>query len=481
MASSRSSGPDIAPSPRIAGRFGVARRDVTPPVGIFFRNWGAATTDVAAGVHRPFSATALTLRSTIDEPPLVLVALDAGWWQSAEDERYVRSGTLDALGIEPGRLMINLSHTHAGPPLVTANEDRPGGEHVRPYLAAMRDAIAAAAREALDNEVEGELRWSVGRCDLAVNRSRWDVEGARFVTGYEPTNSADDTLLVGRVTTAEGGVRATIVNYACHPTTLAWDNDLLSPDYVGAMRDTVEADTGGAPCLFLLGACGELAPALQYVGDPAVADSHGRHLGLAACAVLEGMLPHGHDLVFDRIVESGAPLAVWGLRSTAAPRPAVQARQGTLPQPIKADYPALEAIDADLDAADEAYVRERLLRKRRLRETLGDTAAYDMPVWIWHIGTTVLVGYPAEAFSSLQTDLRAAFPDHAVVVMNVVNGSIGYLPPSELYDEDMYEVWQTPLERGCLERLRDHAIVTIRTLADASQGSAERPRGEQGP
>ncbi len=37
--------------------------------------------------------------------------------------------------------------------------------------------------------------------------------------------------------------------------------------------------------------------------------------------------------------------------------------------------------------------------------------------------------------------------------MNVVNGTIGYLPPAELYDEDMYEVWQTPLDRGCLESL----------------------------
>jgi len=481
VASSRTSGPDIAPSPRIAGRFGVARRDVTPPVGIFFRNWGAATTDVAAGVHRPFSATALTLRSTIDEPPLVLVALDAGWWQSAEDEHFVRSGALDALGIEPERLMINLSHTHAGPPLVSANEDRPGGEHVRPYLAAVRDAIAAAAREALDGEAEGELRWSVGRCDLATNRSRWDAEGDRFVTGFEPTNDADDTLLVGRITAADGSVRATIVNYACHPTTLAWDNDLLSPDYVGAVRETVEADTGDAPCMFLLGACGELAPALQYVGDPAVADSHGRRLGLATCAVLEGMLPHGHDLVFDRIVESGAPLAVWGRRARAARRHSAQAHPGTLPLPIKANYPTLDAIDAELVGAAEPYVRERLLRKRRLRETLGDAAAYHMPVWIWHVGCTVFVGYPAEAFSSLQADLRAAFPDHAVVVMNVVNGSIGYLPPAELYEEDMYEVWQTPLERGCLERLRDHAIITIRTLDGTDEGNAGRLRGEQGP
>lgn len=31
---------------------------------------------------------------------------------------------------------------------------------------------------------------------------------------------------------------ATVVNYACHPTTLAWDNTLVSPDYVGALAGT---------------------------------------------------------------------------------------------------------------------------------------------------------------------------------------------------------------------------------------------------
>lgn len=35
-----------------AGRIGVARRDITPPLGIYSRNWGAATRHTAEGVHR---------------------------------------------------------------------------------------------------------------------------------------------------------------------------------------------------------------------------------------------------------------------------------------------------------------------------------------------------------------------------------------------------------------------------------------------
>ncbi|MFP6612964.1 MAG: hypothetical protein VB835_11690, partial [Pirellulales bacterium] len=42
-------------------QFGIAVGDITPPVGIYCRMWGAARHDVATGVHRPLRATALAL------------------------------------------------------------------------------------------------------------------------------------------------------------------------------------------------------------------------------------------------------------------------------------------------------------------------------------------------------------------------------------------------------------------------------------
>jgi len=445
----------VAPSSRVTGLFGMAKCDVTPPEDIHFRNWGAATRDIAEGIHRPFAAVALTMRDGPDDDPLVLVGVDGGWWQSGDDEWFVRSAVIDHLGLDPARVMINLSHTHAGPSLVRENADRPGGEWIEPYLRTLRQGILDAVRDALASEAQGELRWAVGRSDLATNRSRPDPARNRYVTGYEPSGHADDTVLVGRVTDASERIVGTIVNYACHPTTLAWENVLLSPDYIGATRATLEDATGGAPSLFLLGACGELAPAHQYVGDVAVADRHGRRLGLAALAALEGMPAPGRQLAFDRIVESGAPLAVW-LPHPAAPAPATtDAVQLTLELPIKDDYPPLDAIVAELEQATEGFQIERLNRKARLRRTLGDRDTYAFETWVWRVGDTIFVGWPGEAFSGIQESLRAAFPELTIVVMNVVNGTIGYLPPDELYDEDMYEVWQTPLARGCFEALEE--------------------------
>ncbi len=55
---------------------GVARQDITPPVGIFARNWGAAKHDVAEGVHRPLTLIALTLQDDARKKPLVLIDTD---------------------------------------------------------------------------------------------------------------------------------------------------------------------------------------------------------------------------------------------------------------------------------------------------------------------------------------------------------------------------------------------------------------------
>lgn len=445
------SGPDLrVRQPDFTGWIGAAREDITPPAGIYARNWGAAEHETALGVHRPLTLTALTLAAGPDEPPLALIAADLGWWRTLEDEIYVRGGALEALGGDSARVMINLSHTHSGPSICRLDISMPGGELVGEYVDRLRAAASAAVAHAMQTAAQATLSLRYGRCALARSRDLPDPAADRRLCGLDPSVPADDTLLVGRVTDAAGGRVATVINYASHPTTLSWRNRLISPDFPGAAREIVERATGGAPCLFLQGASGELAPEAQYMDDPAETDAAGRELGYAALSVLEGLGRPGTELAFKGVVESGAPLAIWERRARTAGCE-VAAAEAHVVLDLQSMTHAAE-LEAALAAAGDRATAERIRRKLRIRRAVGDGDTWSCPFWVWRAGDALFVGSPNECYSELQTALRARFPHHAVCVMNIVNGHLGYLPPALLYDEDVYPVWQTPFARGSLER-----------------------------
>lgn len=443
------------------GRIGIARHDITPPIGIYSRNWGAARHETADSIHRPLSLTALTIAPLSGGDPLVLIDADLGWWRGMDMFRRFQNRLLEEVNLESSHLIFALSHTHASAPLMEPDPSLPGSELLERWLELVYQATVSAVEEARSSEEAATLDWHQGRCGLAVARDFQDPDPAanRMICGYDPQGDPDDTLLLGRITDAAGEVRATLVNYACHPTTLAWENTAISPDYIGAMRETVESATG-ATAIFLQGMSGDLAPRHQYVGDVDVADRHGRQLGFAALATLNDMDPVGSHLRFKGVMESGAPLALWQYQPHEISQ-ALQAVEVSVDLELK-DWPTAEALDQQRRACDDRALEERLRRKRDIRRWLGEGSSFPLAVHAWRIGDAVLVGCAGEAYSQLQRELRSRFPDHALVCMNLINGTVGYLPPADLYDVDAYPVWQTPFDRGCLER-------TVEAMSDAIQ------------
>ncbi|MCP4890890.1 MAG: alkaline ceramidase, partial [Planctomycetaceae bacterium] len=228
------------------GQIGLARVDITPETGIYCRNWGAAMHDVAESIHRSLTLTALTLTTSQGGPTLVFVDADLGWWKTPQTYQRFIDRLCETLQLDPRHLIFALSHTHSGPPLMEVDDTLPGSEPLRDWQEKLFQKTVQAIRESIAHPFDGTLDWHTGRCGLATNRDLPDPdsEQPRVVCGFNPDTKADDTLLVGRVTDRAGKLRATLTNYACHPTTLAWDNRAISPDYVGAMRETIEQATG---------------------------------------------------------------------------------------------------------------------------------------------------------------------------------------------------------------------------------------------
>lgn len=449
------------------GHIGIARTDITPPVGVYSRNWGAAKHDVAESIHRPLTLTVMTLTPLTGGTTLVLVDADLGWWKTPQTFQSFQQRLMEALSLQSDRLIFALSHTHAGPPLMEPDDSLPGCDLLRVWMTDLFESTVATVRQAILSQCEATLDWQQGRCGLATVRDLRDPDPNkdRTVCGYNPHGKPDDTLLLGRVTNPAGQILATLVNYACHPTTLAWENTAISPDYIGAMRETIQQATD-APAIFLLGMCGDLAPRYQYVGDPEIADRHGRQLGFAALATLQGMEPPGTRLTYIHTVESGAPLAIWKHEPRAMSQE-LYAVKSAVDLRLK-DWPSAAELEQQRLACTDRALEERLRRRRDIRRGVGDGSVYSLPIYAWRLGDAILIGSCCEPYSILQQKLRNAFPGLTIICMNLINGSIGYLPPDGMYDTDVYPVWQTPFDRGCLEATIESMISTVNSILTGS-------------
>jgi len=449
--------------PALRSRVGVSRWDITPSLDVAARNWGASKHLFATSVHRPLTGTALALSSIEEElPALLLISLDLGWWLRHADAEALRERILRELELPEANVIIHLTHTHSGPVLDSEAPPESNPQAGRDYLKQLANSCVQGGRAAIANQESATTLFRSGRCGLATERDLIDPDKPdRYITGFNPGAPADDMLLTALSLSDEGQALTTLINYACHPTTLAWDNTSISPDFTGAMRELVENEMAKSPCLFLQGASGELAPAEQYSGDPALADRHGRELGHAALSTLGSMITGHTHLRYDGVVESGAPLANWQASSQPA-NPTLQAVAIPIELPLKSDLPTIAEIEQALAKEEDGFQKARLMRARRVRQSVGDGPHFSAKLWLWRLGDAALCAMPFEAYSIFQTELRAAFPGMPVFVLNISNGHIGYIPPAPLYDHDLYTVWQSPLARGAHEQIYAAAVTGIR-------------------
>ena len=128
-------------------RFGIARCDITPPVGIYHRMWGAALHDRATGVHRPLLATALWLEPADGGDRQLVLGLDHCILDRAEMDR-IRNQVAGATPLAPGQVHVALSHTHGSAWMSRSRAHLPGGELIGPYLDRLAETCAGLAARA---------------------------------------------------------------------------------------------------------------------------------------------------------------------------------------------------------------------------------------------------------------------------------------------------------------------------------------------
>src|SRR5215213_5996707 len=234
-------------------RAGVGRVVITPPLTAPHASWGAQVHVLPDGVEADLWATALVA----DDGVAVVAWIDLDLViVTRQESDAIREAVATALDIPPQAVRVSVTHNHAGPPPSAWNWTKQGQEALDGYYALLPEMAAGAARLALQGMRPARVLAGSGESRVAVNRRETGPDG-RMVTGVNPDGLIDPHVFVLRIDEQEGGPIASVVGYTMHPTTMGPSNRLISSDWPGYLKRTVETITG-ARCLFAQGATGNV-------------------------------------------------------------------------------------------------------------------------------------------------------------------------------------------------------------------------------
>lgn len=457
---------------------GTARKDINPPLSIPHVGWGAQTHIEGIGIEADLWTTVAVIGD--ERATAILIDVDTSHFSMAQADE-IRRRVAENTGIDATRIRVSTTHTHSGPMLLSEYYPQ-HREIIESYFETICSQTAEAAKEAMARRIAVHISAGSGSCRIGKNR-RQALDGGRLVVGYNPDGPTDPTVAVVRFDDAEGHAVLSLVHYACHPTMLGFDNRLHSPEYPGVTKRVVESLVGGV-CLFLQGAAGNVGPGPEgFLTNLNAMKRIGTTLGCeAAKTLLELGEPEDAEYVFDRLVESGAPLGIWRKQAASRREPVVfDVRCAGVRLPLGRQLPIDEARETaegqarelerlQRDGASEERIKEATFRAKRayfaLRrsELYGGESHIEIEAQCIRIGDMALVSVPLEIFVQIGIAVKNGSPFAHTLVSGYSNGWQGYLPTRADYPHGGYEVETTPFAPGADENLVEALTALLREM-----------------
>jgi len=405
---------------------GVAKSDITPPIGGKMAGYGARK-GVSTGVHDPLLAKALVLKDNDDA--LAIVTMDLAGFPRKSVE-LVKRAISEKTGIS--QIMLLCSHTHSGP---TGDEDFPSAE--KPWIREAEQKIINAVSEA--NSALVPVKYGVGKGEANEGHNRRKVNPDGTVTMFwanrerVPTSPVDHMVGVIRFEKLSGDPLVTLVNFTCHPVVLGPENLEISADYPGVMTKTVEQSLGGM-CMFANGACGDINPFWDKTSPKDGAYEQMEKMGKAVAAevIRVSKLISVHDSTEAELTAATEVVQV-GPRWDINDPKIMDALAAKYPRPIVKAYLSRFKLPMEADL---------------VTVTLGDDLA--------------LVGLPGEFFVQHGLDLKSRCVIPNTFACGYCNATYGYFPTINAAWQGGYGAKEaTIVEVGAGEMFINKALINL--------------------
>lgn len=400
-------------------RAGAAKVVITPSEGIWME--GMLRAHRSEGVHDPTFAKALVMSN--DErlnQACVIVAVDV-CHMTETFTADVRHRIEEALDIPAAQTIIAAKHIHSGP-----DTDGAGEPEVR-YTHTLKEKLFQVVQEAASHLQPVKAGCASGRENTISQYRRLLADDGRVVMNWEPwplerlvavLGVPDPEIGVLKISDLAGQVRCILFNHAGHPNVLSGDNYLISAEYPGHAERLLEAEFGGI-AIFVNGAQGTM-------------DIDG--LGPRTWAEMERV---------------GAKLAAAVAETARRIEPVEGARVRCAS--LKYGLPARQ-VSAEQLAWAEAIIEQTGGTVQALADGVGDDfkslllkrlhAVQDQPIPAEQIAIAIddaaFLSFPGELYTEIGLKIKAASPFTRTYVIDLANGSVGYVPTRKAIGEGGY-------------------------------------------
>ena len=410
-------------------KVGFAEYDITPPIGKEipggFKPW--VTEEPARG---KLLATAMAVTS--QEKTLILVSTDTLSMQVSFSDR-IRNRISEATGVPFAQIMVASTHTHTG-----------GATDYQLWLCSpdlevsglTEKGVVNAAIEAYRNQSEAALGVGIGEeSRFSFCRDFYMANGTMKMNPPRKTDediaamlrtvtTPDHSVNVMRVDDLDGNTRGFIVNYANHPDCHWRDKKSFSADFPGALRRTLKRIYGEHLfVLFFNGTAGDInCIDFKYQTDNSyygkgknAPEAIGAGLGSTVVEINMGIETDVTDPVLGAITSN-----------VQLDRRYKSEEQYRWAQEIAKDM-------ASYNSETRAYAIEYL-------ESDDDvTPIIDFEIHTLLLGPWAIVGLPSEIFTDIGKEIKRASPFENTLVVELANGTHGYLATKVAHDYGLYE------------------------------------------
>lgn len=445
---------------------GFGRVNVTPMLGIDIV--GYFKVRKAEAVLDELEINALALGCGEDK--VVLLSMDHCGIKQELSNQY-RRHISEVTGLPYEAILIHATHTHTGPALKGGTAcDEIGNALMEEYTQTVYHKMADAAVAALADMKPAKMGYAVGTAPNIAFVRRFRMKDGSVKTNpgvnnpdiVAPIGDVDERVNVVRFD-QEGGKSLVLVNFGDHPDTVGGCK--ISCDWPGFTRRTVEQALDNTRCIFFNGAQGDVNhvnvhPTGGYLNDMfmdfddvARGYEHARFMG----RVVAGGVLQVYDKVYYRDVDSIR--YVNRVLDVPSNMPAPE----DMPEAHRINDLHIAGKDAELPYQGMMLTTMVAEAGRMVRLEHGPES-FPMCLTGIAIGNVVIAGIPGEPFTGIGRGLKAAEGWELVMPMCLTNGSQGYFPMQDSYDEGGYEARSSNFKAGVGELIISEGLQMLEGL-----------------